>query len=124
LEWDIHHGNGTQHAFIHDPTVLYISLHRYEHGGFFPGEKDADFTVVGGSSIQTASTTSPNTRTDMDSHATMSKKDHPATGKNVNIPWSDVEMGDAEYLHAFMKVVLPIAYEFAPDFVLGMLTIE
>jgi acetoin utilization deacetylase AcuC-like enzyme len=27
LDWDVHHGNGTQHAFYSDPTVMYISLH-------------------------------------------------------------------------------------------------
>lgn len=34
---DIHHGNGTQQAFYSDPAVLYISLHRYDDGNFFPG---------------------------------------------------------------------------------------
>lgn len=34
---DIHHGNGTQQAFYNDPNVLYISLHRYDDGNFFPG---------------------------------------------------------------------------------------
>ena len=28
LDWDVHHGNGTQHMFYDDPKVLYISLHR------------------------------------------------------------------------------------------------
>lgn len=28
LDWDVHHGNGVQHIFEDDPTVLYISLHR------------------------------------------------------------------------------------------------
>ena len=28
LDWDVHHGNGTQHMFYDDPEVLYISLHR------------------------------------------------------------------------------------------------
>jgi acetoin utilization deacetylase AcuC-like enzyme len=27
VDWDAHHGNGTQHLFEEDPTVLYISLH-------------------------------------------------------------------------------------------------
>lgn len=27
LDWDVHHGNGTQHAFEEDPRVLFISLH-------------------------------------------------------------------------------------------------
>ena len=34
LDWDVHHGNGTQHAFEEDPDVLYISLHQYPH---YPG---------------------------------------------------------------------------------------
>src|SRR5215468_10505847 len=25
LDWDVHHGNGTQHAFYRDPTVMYLS---------------------------------------------------------------------------------------------------
>lgn len=29
-------GNGTQKAFNEDPNVLYISLHRYEGGRFYP----------------------------------------------------------------------------------------
>lgn len=34
---DVHHGNGTQEVFYNDPSVLYISLHRYDDGNFFPG---------------------------------------------------------------------------------------
>lgn len=34
---DVHHGNGTQQAFYDDPRVLYVSLHRYDDGNFFPG---------------------------------------------------------------------------------------
>ncbi len=34
LDWDVHHGNGTQHSFEDDPTVLYVSLHQYP---FYPG---------------------------------------------------------------------------------------
>ena len=37
VDWDIHHGNGTQKAFYNDPRVLYISLHRFENGKFYPG---------------------------------------------------------------------------------------
>src|SRR5689334_14112873 len=29
LDWDVHHGNGTQHLFESDPSVLFISLHEY-----------------------------------------------------------------------------------------------
>ncbi len=36
LDWDVHHGNGTQHAFVDDPTVFYCSMH--EHPSFrYPG---------------------------------------------------------------------------------------
>ncbi len=34
LDWDVHHGNGTQHTFEDDPSVLYISTHQYP---FYPG---------------------------------------------------------------------------------------
>ena len=39
---DVHHGNGTQQAFYSDPSVLYISLHRYDDGNFFPGSGAPD----------------------------------------------------------------------------------
>lgn len=34
LDWDIHHGNGTQHAFYDTDQVLYCSTHQYP---YFPG---------------------------------------------------------------------------------------
>ena len=34
VDWDVHHGNGTQEAFWSDPTVLYFSVHRHR---FYPG---------------------------------------------------------------------------------------
>jgi acetoin utilization deacetylase AcuC-like enzyme len=34
VDWDVHHGNGTQHSFERDPTVMYVSTHRYP---FYPG---------------------------------------------------------------------------------------
>lgn len=39
LDWDVHHGNGTQHSFYDDPSVLYISLHQYPH---YPGTGRAE----------------------------------------------------------------------------------
>ncbi|CAL8260788.1 unnamed protein product [Gadus morhua 'NCC'] len=41
VDWDVHHGNGTQEVFYNDPSVLYISLHRYDDGNFFPGSGSA-----------------------------------------------------------------------------------
>lgn len=39
LDWDIHHGNGTQHSFYNDPSVYYVSLHQFPH---YPGTGRAD----------------------------------------------------------------------------------
>jgi hypothetical protein len=37
LDWDVHHGNGTEKMFYDDPRVLYVSIHRFDNGDFFPG---------------------------------------------------------------------------------------
>ncbi|XP_068067943.1 histone deacetylase 5 isoform X4 [Anomalospiza imberbis] len=92
VDWDIHHGNGTQQAFYSDPHVLYISLHRYDDGNFFPGS-GAPEEVGSGLGV----------------------------GYNINIAWTggvDPPIGDVEYLTAFRTVVMPIANEFSPDLVL------
>jgi acetoin utilization deacetylase AcuC-like enzyme len=34
IDWDVHHGNGTQNAFYDDPTVFYFSIHQWPH---YPG---------------------------------------------------------------------------------------
>jgi acetoin utilization deacetylase AcuC-like enzyme len=39
IDFDVHHGNGTQHIFESDPTVMYVSLHQYP---FYPGSGSAD----------------------------------------------------------------------------------
>ncbi len=31
IDWDVHHGNGTQAAFYSDPSVLFVSLHQHQH---------------------------------------------------------------------------------------------
>ncbi|KAM9473426.1 histone deacetylase 5-like isoform 1-T1 [Salvelinus alpinus] len=92
VDWDIHHGNGTQQAFYNDPNVLYISIHRYDDGNFFPGSGAPEEVGVG-----------------------------PGVGFNTNIAWTggvEPPMGDVEYLTAFRTVVMPIANEFSPDVVL------
>ncbi|KAG0219715.1 Histone deacetylase hda1 [Mortierella sp. GBA43] len=92
LDWDVHHGNGTQAAFIDDPNVVYCSIHRYDDGSFYPGDPvAAAHTTVG---------------------------EGPGRGRNINIPWPCRGMGDSEYIYAFHKVIMPIVYEFAPDFIL------
>lgn len=34
VDWDVHHGNGTQHSFEDDPSVMFFSTHQYPH---YPG---------------------------------------------------------------------------------------
>ncbi|HXG13482.1 MAG TPA: histone deacetylase [Gemmataceae bacterium] len=46
VDWDVHHGNGTQDLFYDDPTVMFFSIHRYG-GGFYPGTGAADETGTG-----------------------------------------------------------------------------
>ncbi|KAD4888847.1 hypothetical protein E3N88_20920 [Mikania micrantha] len=87
LDWDVHHGNGTQEIYEQNKTVLYISLHRHEGGKFYPGTGAAhEVGSMGGE------------------------------GYCVNVPWSRGEVGDNDYIFAFEHIVLPIAREFAPDF--------
>lgn len=87
VDWDVHHGNGTQEIFDQNKSVLYISLHRHEGGKFYPGTGSANEVGRNG-----------------------------AEGSCVNIPWSRGGVGDNDYIFAFQNLVLPIATEFAPDF--------
>ncbi|EJU04046.1 histone deacetylase complex protein [Dacryopinax primogenitus] len=91
LDWDVHHGNGTQAAFYDDPDVLYISIHRYEGGNFYPGGTGGGVDKCGSGA---------------------------GKGRNVNIPWPSGGRTDGDYIHAFQKIVIPIAYEFGPELVI------
>lgn len=44
LDWDVHHGNGTQNAFYSDPSVFYCSTHQFP---LYPGSGRADETGTG-----------------------------------------------------------------------------
>ncbi len=44
VDWDVHHGNGTQAAFWEDPRVGFLSIHRWP---FYPGTGHEDETGVG-----------------------------------------------------------------------------
>lgn len=46
LDWDIHHGNGTQNIF-YGSNVLYLSLHRYENGTFYPKSEEGNYNYDG-----------------------------------------------------------------------------
>lgn len=91
VDWDVHHGNGTQHMFWDDDQVLYFSVHRYDNGSFYPTGSEGDYDKIGGSR---------------------------ATGFNVNVPWPHGGFGDSDYLAVWNHVLLPIAKDFNPDIVL------
>jgi hypothetical protein len=88
VDWDVHHGNGTQHIFEEDPNILYVSLHRYG-SGFFPGT--GAFDEVGKAA---------------------------GRGRTLNVPWLQAGLGDADYAAAFDLVIMPVLREFAPQLVL------
>ena len=44
VDWDVHHGNGTQHAFETDPSVLFISTHQFP---YYPGTGAASEQGIG-----------------------------------------------------------------------------
>jgi acetoin utilization deacetylase AcuC-like enzyme len=45
VDWDVHHGNGTQDIFYADDSVFFFSIHRFP---FYPGTGAADETGSGG----------------------------------------------------------------------------
>jgi acetoin utilization deacetylase AcuC-like enzyme len=44
LDWDVHHGNGTEAIFAADPGVLFVSIHQWP---LYPGTGPASFAGVG-----------------------------------------------------------------------------
>jgi histone deacetylase 6 len=85
VDWDVHHGNGTQNSFYADEEVLYFSIHQFP---FYPGTGWIEETGAG-----------------------------EGAGRTVNVPWPGGR-GDADYLAAFDRVLLPIAERFGPELVL------
>jgi acetoin utilization deacetylase AcuC-like enzyme len=85
LDWDVHHGNGTQEIFYPSPQVLYISTHQ---SPFYPGSGMFDEIGAGA-----------------------------GAGFTVDVPLP-AGFGDAEYLRIFDHLLMPIARQFKPEFVL------
>uniref|UniRef100_A0A452TPF5 Histone deacetylase 6 n=1 Tax=Ursus maritimus TaxID=29073 RepID=A0A452TPF5_URSMA len=81
----------TQFAFDQDPSVLYFSIHRYEQGRFWPHLKASNWSTIGFGRGQ---------------------------GYTINVPWNQVGMRDADYIAAFLHLLLPVALEFQPQLVL------
>jgi len=90
VDFDIHHGDGTQDVFLADPSVLFISLHRFSPG-FYPGTDAGAAAVVGTGA---------------------------GAGTTVNIPWPCADLGEVEYAVAFEYLVLPLLAEFGADLIL------
>ncbi|XP_008185547.1 histone deacetylase 6 isoform X1 [Acyrthosiphon pisum] len=91
VDWDIHHGQATQQMFYEDPRVLYFSIHRYEHGQFWPNLRESDFDHVGNGS---------------------------GTGFNVNVPLNDTGMKNEDYMAIIHYLLIPLATEFSPDLII------
>jgi acetoin utilization deacetylase AcuC-like enzyme len=94
LDWDVHHGNATQHMFESDPRVLYISIHRYDNGKFYPGGTDGSPMRIG---------------TDQ------------GTGFNVNIAFNTTgtsKIGDTEYVYVYKKIIQPMLAEYNPELII------
>ena len=99
LDWDVHHGDGTQAIFYKDDNPLFISIHRHDNGKFYPFK--TGFVKEKGEE---------NTK---------------GLGFNINIPL-DTKcvlskgascIGDAEYINIFEKIVMPSLTEYNPDII-------
>ncbi|VDP02973.1 unnamed protein product [Soboliphyme baturini] len=88
VDFDVHHGQGIQRAFYDSHQVMYVSIHRYEYGLFWPHLKESnwDYFVL-----------------------------YLGFGYNINIPLNKCDLGDAEYLAVFHHLILPLATEFSPE---------
>uniref|UniRef100_A0A8D2LM67 Histone deacetylase 10 n=1 Tax=Varanus komodoensis TaxID=61221 RepID=A0A8D2LM67_VARKO len=84
VDWDVHHGQGTQYLFDADPSVLYFSWHRFEHQQFWPSLSESNYDAVG---------------------------QEKGRGFNINVPWNKIGMGNSDYIAAFLHVLLPVAFE-------------
>ncbi|KAJ0981970.1 hypothetical protein J5N97_010225 [Dioscorea zingiberensis] len=91
VDWDVHHGNGTQKMFYKDPRVLFFSVHRYDSGTFYPAGDDGAYFMIG---------------------------EGPGAGYNINVPWEHGQCGDADYNAIWDHVLLPIAKAYNPDIIL------
>ncbi|KAG2432251.1 hypothetical protein HXX76_009169 [Chlamydomonas incerta] len=88
VDWDVHHGNGTQDILEQRGDVLTLSLHRYGRG-FYPGTGAAGEVGRG-----------------------------PGRGFNVNVPWTAPGRRDVDYVAAFSLVVEPVLRAYQPDLLL------
>src|SRR3989454_4288050 len=131
VDWDVHHGNGTQHAFYDDPTVFFFSTHQYP---WYPGTGGADergggkgegYTLnvplsAGGGDKKKPQGVKPNLRPALKTHP----PDAPLTSPGVHPPPPRPlarEELSAEGYKALTRVVKEIAAEHAQGRVLSCL---
>lgn len=94
LDWDVHHGDGTQSIFYTSPYIYYCSLHRFDNGHFFPCDPSGNHGFRGTGRGQ---------------------------GYNLNIPWNTrnniKRPGGPEYAEAFKRIIIPQLKQFQPDLI-------
>ncbi|KAK7602688.1 hypothetical protein V9T40_006662 [Parthenolecanium corni] len=91
VDWDIHHGQATQQMFYNDPRVLYFSIHRFDNGIFWPNLEESNCNFIG---------------------------EGDGKGYNFNVTLNKIELGNADYLAIFQELLLPVATEFQPEFII------
>ncbi|XP_057802035.1 histone deacetylase 18-like isoform X2 [Salvia miltiorrhiza] len=91
VDWDVHHGNGTQNMFYKDPRVLVFSVHRHDFGTFYPSGNGGSYIMTG---------------------------EGEGAGHNINVPWEHGQCGDADYLAVWDHILIPVAKEFKPDIII------
>jgi acetoin utilization deacetylase AcuC-like enzyme len=87
IDWDVHHGNGTQEGFYEDPNVLTVSMHM-DHGPWGPSHKQTGHSDEVGMG--------------------------PGKGLNLNVPLP-FGSGNRAYLAAFDEIVAPELRKFEPE---------
>ncbi|XP_045691086.1 polyamine deacetylase HDAC10 isoform X4 [Phyllostomus hastatus] len=119
VDWDIHHGQGIQYIFEDDPSVLYFSWHRYEHGRFWPYLPESDADAVGQGRGRGFTVNLPWNQGHPRSLGCGGAGPTARPGRaQRRCLWLQVGMGNADYVAAFLHVLLPLALEFDPELVL------
>lgn len=85
IDWDLHHGNGTQNSFYNRNDILYFSTHQFPH---YPGTGHWGETGI-----------------------------KEGQGFTVNVPLLPGKT-NGDYLSIFNKILIPIASEYKPEFIL------
>lgn len=79
--------------FYNDSRVLYFSIHRFEHGTFWPNLRESDYDCIGEGN---------------------------GLGYNFNLPLNKTGMTNADYLAIWQQILLPVAAEVKLTFFLTL----